>query len=521
MRCRHKIITITILCLLLAAAGALSLMPNDAMAATQPQQIPTVVITPIAPPVSESPPAPVVPATVTPVLPTNTPVTETSAPTVATTEFRLDSIGDPYAPELGNSGYDVEHYLIQVEASVDSLSLNARAVIQAITTIDNLDAIYLDFDGFLITRLKLNDASARYKRLPDKLVIYPKVPLTLGQPFTLEISYQGTPRQMVSVYAPDDKPVGLRLTAGKNLYVLAEPDGAHHWFPCNDHPRDKARYRIELKVPRGLTGVANGNLIEHQAGVPAISLEGKQGDLFVWEQNHPMATYLATIVVGEYDLIETVTPGGVQLRSYIFPENKAAFLKMENKLIEMTDWMVSLVGPYPFDTFGFVTVLGLDYCMETQSTVMMDTERMTELCMVHELAHMWFGDLVSLDSWGEIWRKEGLATYFDTLWKYRQNPTAFRSKMNTWMAEKDKSGEALNNLPKEMLYSWDSYNKGALVVYDLRQTVGDEAFFAGLKAYLGKYADSHASDAQFIAEMEAASGMELDVFFARWFAKGE
>lgn len=480
--------------------------------------VPTIIITPL--PARTEPAMTIMPATPLPSLPATQPamLAEPAAQMTASPDY--GSIGDPYAPELGNSGYDVQHYAIRVAASLESSYLTADVTIDAVATLDALPEISLDFVGFKISSLKLNDEAVRYRRMYSKLVIYPVQPLAAGEAFTLRIAYQGLPVSNGSNYAVGDL-TGVQFVPDKNLYVTTEPDGSRYWFPCNDHPRDKATLQVELTVPQGLTGVSNGVLIETSRGVPAPTLPEGTGDRFVWQHDFPTATYLVTFAIGDYQLIEMTTASGVPVRSYIFPDQVKKYQALEGKLDEMTVWMADLLTPYPFESLGFVTVLDMGYCMETQTMIMVDVDRLTEHCMVHELAHMWFGDAVSLNSWAELWRKEGIATYLDTLWEYRDKPAGFTSEMVKLTINRDRSGFALNNLPKDSMYGWDAYQKGSLLIHNLEQKVGEDAFYAGLRQYLNQFNGSDASDGQFIEVMENASGMQLDDFFADWFREGK
>jgi aminopeptidase N len=131
------------------------------------------------------------------------------------------------------------------------------------------------------------------------------------------------------------------------LFVAAEPDGARNWFPCNDHPRDKAAYRFNLSVPYGLTAIANGVLVE--------SSKSYTGNQFTWVHNQPLATAFVTVAVGKYERIDSLSPQGVPIRSYVREEQIVAYRAKEAVIGEMIDWLGSMFGPYPFDEFGYVS----------------------------------------------------------------------------------------------------------------------------------------------------------------------
>jgi aminopeptidase N len=159
--------------------------------------------------------------------------------------------------------------------------------------------------------------------------------------------------------------------------------------------------------------------------------------------------------------------------------------------------------------------------METQTMVLLDTRMIDQDTIIHEMAHMWFGDWVSLDSWGEMWRNEGFATYFQWYYPYRDDPEAFESfmELRTQDVLSQPNLEALNDLTPINLFGYEAYIKGGVAVHALRQEMGDEAFFAGLRNYFELYGGGTASDAQFKAVMEEAAGISLDGFFAEWIEK--
>ncbi|MCP4537061.1 MAG: hypothetical protein GY832_07930 [Chloroflexi bacterium] len=422
------------------------------------------------------------------------------------------SAGDPYAPELGNAGYDVQHYTLALALDPSAPFVDARVTIDAVNTMDGLDQVSLDFVGFDISEVSWDGTVLPFFREETKLIVAFPEPLPDGESFALDIAYSGEPIQEASDYVPFISHLGLYYPSGDSLFVVSEPDGARYWFPSNDHPRDKATYRFELSVPKGLTGVANGVLVEANTG-------GATGDLYVWEHDYPMATALVTVAVGDYVRLESASPDGVPLRHYVFPDRQADFERVEARLGEMIDWMSALFGPYPFEAFGFVTVSGLGASLETQTMVILSEGSIEDGTMSHEMAHMWFGDWVNLDSWQTMWRNEGFATYISIMWQLRDT----QEDLNQRMAEitrsvlDNDSGYPLNDPPPAQLFGNDSYVKGAVVAHALRQEVGDEAFFGGLRTYFERYGGGTASDAEFQAVMEEAAGVSLDAFFAEWF----
>jgi aminopeptidase N len=150
----------------------------------------------------------------------------------------------------------------------------------------------------------------------------------------------------------------------------------------------------------------------------------------------------------------------------------------------------------------------------------MEEQMLSAEVMSHEMAHMWFGDWVSPASWGEIWRNEGFATYFSQVWMVKDDPEDLQAVMDAYQeaVQSNPASYPLNNPPPGEMFGMNSYLKGALLVHDLRKTLGDEDFYAGLRLYFERYGGGSASDAQFQEVMEEVSGQDLDAFFAHWFS---
>ncbi|MCP5093920.1 MAG: hypothetical protein GY943_00045 [Chloroflexi bacterium] len=453
-------------------------------------------------------------------VPTNTPVVPDNEAADVGEETAVlvngRSIGDPYAPELGNAGYDVRHYTIDIDFDP------ARSVLDAIVTIDvvvmenNLDAISFDFIGFDVQQVQLNGADTEFYRADDKLVVAIDN-IVSGQSVSIAVQYRGTPTAESSRFVAFAPSIGMRFVDSEQVYVLSEPDGSRYWFPNNDHPRDKAMFDFVITVPEGLTAVANGLLVDVERGVDLLP-NGEIGDTYRWSHLNLMATYLATIVVGDYERVESYSPNGIPIRSYISSEYMEDFERANEVTGEAIDWMSDLFGPYPFEAIGFVTADAPGVSLETQTMILLSTSMVGQRTVVHELAHMWFGDWVSLDSWEEMWRNEGFATYVTMMWEHRGDPEGLELEIEaikTAVAENEPQ-YPLGSPPPLYLFGFNTYFKGAVLVHELRQTVGDDAFFAGLQMYFQKYGGGTASDEEFQVIMEDASGMSLDAFFAEW-----
>lgn len=502
-----------LLCLALAIVGTIILRPDEALPtiAAQLQAEDPPPMTPADQPQSS-------PETAPAGQDANLPPTPQAQPPL-TPQAGGRSLGDPYAPQLGNTGYDVQHYLLQLALDPAVDQVQGAATIDAIATLHRLAELSLDFAGFEVTSVAVNGLAAAFAREDHKLIVTLPEPLAEGDGLSLTVAYRGQPLYEPSPYVGFVDHLGLAFPDGQSIYALAEPDGARYWFPANDHPRDKATFRFEIVVPQSLTAAANGRLLESR---PGAMPDGREGALFIWEHLHPMAPYLATVAVGDYERLDDTSPAGVPLRHYTFPESREDVQAATSEIGQALDWMAELFGPYPFETFGFVTARVPGGSLETQTLVILSDAMIGKRTAVHELAHMWFGDHVSLDSWGEMWRNEGFATYVQLMWETRNDPEELDLQMAAVesVVEGNDKSYPLNNPPAEYLFELNVYYQGALAVHALRQEMGDEAFFAGLRTYFERYGGGVASDTQFRAVMEESAGRSLDSYYNTWFPAG-
>ncbi|HVA91236.1 MAG TPA: M1 family metallopeptidase, partial [Chloroflexota bacterium] len=319
------------------------------------------------------------------------------------------SIGDPYYPTLGNGGYDAQHYTLDLAVDVRHDTI-AGTVTMTARAFHDLARFSLDFVGFHIGRVTVNGAVAVFSRPARKLLISPARPVLAGRLFTVMVTYSGTPTTI-----PTPSGDGGWHDNGSTVYVAGEPDGAEGWFPVNDHPRDKAVYSFRITVPKPFMAVANG--------LPRGTLAHATTTTFIWEERSPMAGYLATVAIGRFARQSATGPDGLPLLSYYPPslggEAQATFARLP----AMIAYFESILGPYPFDTYGTVmTAAPLSYALETQTRSLFSPSVLSYIPdraqegISHELAHQWFGDSVSLTTWQDIWLNEGFATYLSWLW---------------------------------------------------------------------------------------------------------
>jgi aminopeptidase N len=461
-----------------------------------------------------TPPFKVEPPTAAVIEPSVTP--ESSTPEIET-QPGAPGAGDSLYPNLGNGGYDVQHYTLDLTVNdIATSALSGKAIIEARAT-QNLSSLNLDFIGFEITSLMVNGAPADFERSKQELTLTPSTPLIEGEPFTVEVQYQGVPGEMDSIAIPIQ--TGW-ITFDGGSFVLSEPDGAASFYPVNDHPLDKATYVFRVTVPEPFEAAANGVLTE--------TIDNGETTTFTFEARDPMASYLATINIDEFDLETSQSENGVPIRNYYPTGSMEEMRKPFERQGEMIDHFSDLFGAYPFEVYGALVIdFEFGAALETQtlsifSKAMIDTRRPegSESVVAHELAHQWFGDSVSLADWRDIWLNESFATYAQGLWTEH---TQGREALDEWIKrvyafvlEERESMSPPGEPPANRLFNAGVYYWGALCLHALRLEVGDETFFEILKTYHERFANVNARTADFIAVAEEVSGKELMAFFDSW-----
>jgi aminopeptidase N len=393
-------------------------------------------------------------------------------------------------------------------------------VLTGIATIDaaavaDLDTFNLDFIGYEVSEILVDGQGVDFRRTGRELIIDPAPLLPAGEAFSVTVEYTGVPAAIPNEALPFA--LGWRAATDGTRYVVSEPDGASAWFPCNDHPLDKATFTFRITVPDPLLAVANGVLTDTITDIGSTTR--------VYEMNQPMATYLATVVIGTLEVVEDpagTAAAGVPIRNVLPPLIAANPPPALAEQGEMLAFMDGVFGPYPFEVYGIAVIPEFPAALENTTLSLFGDGFMTyetlDLVLVHELAHQWFGDDVTPADWGDVWLNEGFATYAEWLWIERtEGPEALAeitaaTREQLALATLPPPGDP----PANDLFTISVYRWGGLVLHALRLEIGDDAFFATLRTYVERYGGANASTADFIAVAEERSGRQLDALFDAW-----
>jgi aminopeptidase N len=413
--------------------------------------------------------------------------------------------------EPDTSGYDVQKYTIRYAVDFDARSIRAEVRIDALTTATNVSTVDLDFRGFTISDVRIDDQPASYERTNGNNVLRVQIGDSPGpgRAFSVTVAYSGTPSTFDGL--------GFGFTS-HGAATFAEPEGARGWFPCKDRPSDKATYEGFITVPSGMKVASNGRLVDDTP-------DGNRRT-FHWLETHPISTYLISLAISDYRVIED-QHGALPLRHYVYPDREEAARRDFSRTPQMLQAFEERLGvPYPFDKYGHALFENFGGAMEHQSMTSYGASLITgdnrfDSIVAHELGHQWFGDLVSPAAWEEIWLNEGFATWTEFLWMEHFDPEFLPELMENrerfFFAYEQGAGQyALYDPGFDRLFGSTIYQKGGWVVAMLRYVVGDEAFFAGIREYLNGHAFGNATSEDLRAALEASSGQDLSAFFAQW-----
>jgi aminopeptidase N len=420
---------------------------------------------------------------------------------------------EPFFPRSGNRGYDVKHYDVSLGYQPRSGMLTARDAVEARAT-TGLSRFSLDLDGLKVTSVSVDGEAASYSRGRGKVKVVPVTPIAKGEGFTVELRYQGVPRKVTD---PDGSTEGWYRTKDGAVGV-GEPVGTAAWLACDNAPRDKASLDIQITVPAGLKAVSNGRLVSRR------KVDGRVR--WSWSEPAPMASYLALVDIGKGKLVQGHV-GKLPTWTLVDPKLVKASRAAIDSLPEIIRWESHIYGPYPFAAAGSVVDLAdLEYALETQSRPIyaFAPDRTT---VVHETAHQWFGDSVSLERWPNIWLNEGFATW--TQWYYAERhggrtaqqvfAELYRrpaSETGFWDPPSGHPGQAKN------LFAVSTYVRGAMTLQALRDKIGTQDLLRILRTWATEHRYGHGDIEGFIALAERISGEHLRGFFQRWlFERGK
>lgn len=413
--------------------------------------------------------------------------------------------------------YDVIHYGLDVTFPEAEKYFEGRASI-SLELVDKTDSISFDFEGMVVDGVLMNGNHLSWVRNKGLLTIKLPGPFQAKSLLTLEINYHGSPSN------------GLYLSQGSNneyptIFTLVEPEHARHWFPCYDAPHDKALSSVTITVPKPLVAISNGLLRR------VYEDEASKSTTYYWEENYPIATYLISIAVADYVKLESEW-NNLPIQFFVHPGDEKKAQSTLGRTSSMMEFFSTYITPYPFmrEKYAVVMVPGESGAMEhtTATTfgrgLLGESLYYGESVAVHELAHHWWGDDVTVRDWNHLWLNEGFAMYFDVLWyEWLEGSEKLIQRMEGYRRSAIFEDNILHtpivdpeNLDFNSLFNSIIYDKGAWVLHMLRKEIGDDLFWKGIREYEKRFRYSGVITEDFKQVIEEISNRDLSEFFSQW-----
>lgn len=425
----------------------------------------------------------------------------------------------PGNPQPETPWTDVLHTKLDVEVNLVAHTIYGTVTITAQSQVEDLSAfvVYLDPNGgqMGVSGVSGNVAGPDgFTHVGDKVTVSLDQGYDTGETFTVSLNYGGVPNEDDGMFWGSHGSPSVPIVC-----TNAEPFFARYWWVGKDVLNDKCTFDIWVTVPSNQVVASNGIL---------RGLDLRPGDRFRyrWEETYPMAPYLCSLAIADYDIYSTTynhLGDTMPMTFYILPENNTPTWRGYcDTYVTMIEVYADTYGQYPFinEKGGMAHTPTLGWYMEHQTIPSMPSFA-TSWINAHELAHQWWGDMITCETWGDIWLNEGITSFSESVWEENRpggGTSAYWSRINArrpWNPNAQVFVTNVNNA--DAIFDSNAvYNKGAWVTHMLRHVMGDDAFFQALRDYRAAYQGSSATTTEFINCVSDSFGHDLTWFTEEW-----
>ena len=447
--------------------------------------------------------------------------------------FALVSIALPTggADTYPRQPLDVQDYRFQLQLADSTDRIAGVATVRLRVLPPGLSSVTLDLAsvtsaragrGMTVSAIALDSVALRFTHMGDRLTITLDRARTAGEIVELRVQYAGIPADGLQI---KPTPHGDRSFFSDNW-----PDKARHWLPLIDHIADKATMEMDVVAPAHYQVISNGARVE-QLDLPANTRRT------VWRESVPISPWLYVLGVARFAVQHLGDYRGVPLETWVFAQDRDAgfhdfAVPSEDALAYYSEW----IGPYSYEKLANVQSNSVSGGMEAASAIFYSAGSVSGTrstrwrnVIIHEIAHQWFGNAVTEADWDDVWLSEGFATYFTLLFiehaygrdefaaglrDSRRTIVDFYAKTPDYRVVHDNLDD-MTRVTSSM-----TYQKGAWILHMLREQVGDDRFWAGIRDYYQRHRDANATTTDFRLAMERASGRDLRGFFQQWLYRG-
>jgi len=415
---------------------------------------------------------------------------------------------------------DVQHYRFDLTLSDASDTLIGKATIAArletaskVVTLD-LANVQPSGKGMQVTSVTDGSTPLVYAHHNDKLMIQLPAASKIGDTKTLTIQYKGIPA--------DGLIISKSIFNKRTFFGDNWPNRAHQWLPCNDVPLDKASLEFVITAPKHYSVVSNGIKLSEEL------LADSANKRTHWKEEVPLPTKVMVIGMADFAVADAGMVDDIPLYSWVYQEEKEKGFYDYAQAKEVLQFFINYIGPYGYKKLANVQSKTIFGGMENAGAIFYFEQSVTgkrtiEDLIAHEIAHQWFGNMVTETSFTHLWLSEGFATYMADVYiesKYGADSLAHRlqGERNQVIEFAMGSNHAVvdSSLDYMSLLNANSYQKGAWVLHMLRRNVGDAIFQKIIQTYYKQYAGKNANSNDFVAVAESVSGKPLKAYFKQW-----
>lgn len=412
-----------------------------------------------------------------------------------------------------NTTVDVQHYVFNLSLNDDNNEISGEALV-TVNFDKSKDTFALDLIaksenfGMEVTEVFEGEIKANYKYENNKITIIPALQTEATR--TYKIQYHGIAEKGLVI---DTTKYGQRTFFGDNW-----PNLARHWLPSVDHPYDKASVEFRVTAPAHYDVVATGKKVEE-------SNLGNGFKLTSYKEPAPVAMKVVTIGVTKFAIKNLGKVDDIEVSAWVYPENRLAGFSDFEEATNILQYFIEEVGPYSYAKLANMQAKTKWGGLENAGTISYKEKSITgkneiQGLMAHEIAHQWFGNSATENSWNHVWLSEGFATYFAILYQEsldgneKRKDEVLQDRKDVIAYYKKNPSPIVDNTikdPKKVLNK-NTYQKGGWVLNMLRHQLGDEVFWKGIQLYYKTYKDSNVMTADFRKIMEQVSGEDLEGF---------
>lgn len=453
------------------------------------------------------------------------------APTPSTTSTRrpFAKADTPRKPERART-YDVQHLRGDLRFDTTAREIRGTATITlAPLALTGTESVSIDCGANLkVSKVAIGDKPCVFEHKGDELIVQLDRPYKQGEPCSVAISYTGSPSRGLRFIPPSPDFPGRKAA----VWTVGEPEDAHTWIPCYDYPNDRFTAEMVVTVDKPLMAVSNGDLVSSKENPDGTST-------YHWKLDRELPAYLMSIDVAEFNVYHDKL-GDLPVDYYVLKEiDEETARRTLGKTPRMIDFFNKAIGtPYAYNRYAQVCIPEFGGGMEhTSKTTMTDSilvdaiahrDNDADSLVAHELAHQWFGDLLTCRDWPNIWLNEGFASYFDVLFtEHDRGEDAFRLAMSNNLAGYLGSDQQYRRPIVEYRYGdpWSlfdavTYAKGSCVLHALRGVLGDDAWWKGIREYVAQHKGANVKTDDLRASLEKSTGRDLGWFFDQWVFHG-